>query len=1270
MASVTLLSPANGATNVAVSGTALQWSTTAYGHSITVEGSSYYRSFDADSGGSAVLPLMPYNTTMTVYDRWSYPAFIDYQFVQVAASEVIGTFTTAGAPPSAFNLTSPANGVTGQPLSVTLSWQASANATSYEVYFGSTVAANNILNGTIQTATTRAVTGLTANTTYYWRIIARNAQGTATSSLWSFTTVSLPAKVTSPTPADLALDVDRGIGTISWTAGTGGGTPASYDVYFGTDESPDSGESQGNQTGTSFNVGVLKASTTYYWRVDAVNAAGTIPGDVWSFTTSALVTGTPRESRYKRRLIAAADDQIFYSDDSVPAKMEAVSGLEIDTTKGLSIVAAYQKVFIANDSIKKVVDFNNTCLTIGSALTAPPAHGDILTQATSGATMVVDYVSPDLKKIYGYVTTVAQFDTTNTVSGNPSDTLNPDFIPASVVLPYSTAIECDALTTAPAAADTLTQLGSVTVGALTTAPVSGDTLTQLTKLTLPLLTTAPEAGSIITQYGLSATAEAKLLLHLDGIDGAGSSIDSGASAHTVVFNGTAQLDTAQKKFGTSSLLLDGNSDYISIPDSTDFDFSNGSMTVDLWARFASVSGAQTLYFQGTAGINDTGIYWHNNTLYFYNRAGSAMVLYFSIPFVPVVDTWYHLAVVRNVNTWNIYINGTAGSKTLISGSYSATLASQTGDVEIGRQGANGNYFNGWIDEYRVLKGGAGWTANFAVPATAYSSGTETAGATLEVVSASTDDGTIIGVATGAFNTTDYIKDGDSNMAPAQPTPSAVAGGATLAVEYVNAAKTKIWGTVTGTLVANIPVSSDNTGATMAPAQPTATNVFAGGGTFTVVSVNAEKTLITGNTASGEIVPNEAIKSDDAGATMDPAYFVPSGFTKTLTPHHYNWTAYPALDGSADAEFGTLPAKATVAFLYRGRIGLSGNPDYPHQWYLSRQANPFDWLYMEDDAQSAVAGNNADAGQIGDAVVGVIPYSDDYVIFGCSGSLWLMRGDPAAGGTVDAINYEVGLLDKDAWCWDDNNNLYLVGTNGIYKKSAGSWVLENLTLNVIPNLIEDWQFLAEIFRVTMSFDQMRHGLIIAKTNKQTGENTNYWFDLRTQGFFPEDYPDSCGIMSKQFFNGDDLTLRQLIVGCADGYLRRFDDSKKDDDGTAIESEVLMGPFRISKDSNTDGLTNAQTFIMAGGGVGGSQPDSDAVNYEIFTAETAEEIIENADAATSTARASGTLASPGRNSKKRHRLRGIFAGIKLASSALAKTWAIDRVVIEFKSRGRTK
>jgi hypothetical protein len=89
-----------------------------------------------------------------------------------------------------------------------------------------------------------------------------------------------PAQATNPSPADSATDVSIDA-DLSWTAGSGS---TSSDVYFGT-TSP--GTFQGNQTATTFEPGTMSNDTTYYWRIDEINTAGTTTGTVWNFTTVA-----------------------------------------------------------------------------------------------------------------------------------------------------------------------------------------------------------------------------------------------------------------------------------------------------------------------------------------------------------------------------------------------------------------------------------------------------------------------------------------------------------------------------------------------------------------------------------------------------------------------------------------------------------------------------------------------------------------------------------------------------------------------------------------------------------------------------------------------------------------------------------------------------------------------------------------------------------------------------------------------------------------------
>ncbi len=108
------------------------------------------------------------------------------------------------APPGDFNKTSPADGSTNQSASPTLSWTASTGATSYEYCYDTTNdnACSNWQDNGI--ATSKVLSGLAPNTTYYWHVRAVNAGGTiysdgASTAFWSFTNLSnLP-------PTDLSL---------------------------------------------------------------------------------------------------------------------------------------------------------------------------------------------------------------------------------------------------------------------------------------------------------------------------------------------------------------------------------------------------------------------------------------------------------------------------------------------------------------------------------------------------------------------------------------------------------------------------------------------------------------------------------------------------------------------------------------------------------------------------------------------------------------------------------------------------------------------------------------------------------------------------------------------------------------------------------------------------------------------------------------------------------------------------------------------------------
>jgi hypothetical protein len=208
------------------------------------------------------------------------------------ASMAFWSFTTLPNPPTAFGKTSPTDGDITQSTSPILMWSASTGATNYEYCYDTTndnACSSWTSNGT---ATSRALSGLSANTTYYWHVRAVNSGGTTYADVtsiafWSFTTMPNPPAAFGKTiPIDGAINQSTSP-TLMWSASTGA---ANYEYCYDTTNDNACSSWTSNGTATSRALSGLSANTTYYWHVRAVNAGGTTYADstsfaFWSFTT-------------------------------------------------------------------------------------------------------------------------------------------------------------------------------------------------------------------------------------------------------------------------------------------------------------------------------------------------------------------------------------------------------------------------------------------------------------------------------------------------------------------------------------------------------------------------------------------------------------------------------------------------------------------------------------------------------------------------------------------------------------------------------------------------------------------------------------------------------------------------------------------------------------------------------------------------------------------------------------------------------------------------
>jgi hypothetical protein len=262
-----------------------QWgTTTSYGYTAAAQ---------SVASGSSPVPVaanvsgLSANTTyhyrLVVYNSAGTSYGSDVSFV---ANIAVPTVTTTAAR----NITS---------SSATLNGSVTPNGSAATVYFqwgatsayGSKTASQSIASGTSPVPVTSNVSGLSANTTYHYRLVAYNSAGTSYGSDVSFaTSTSLPTVTTTA-----ATSVTASSATMNGTVNPNGSLATAY-FQWGTTTG------YGNSTGTvsvstSVNINAilsgLSANKTYHYRTVAYNSAGTSYGSDVSFTTTtALPTVT------------------------------------------------------------------------------------------------------------------------------------------------------------------------------------------------------------------------------------------------------------------------------------------------------------------------------------------------------------------------------------------------------------------------------------------------------------------------------------------------------------------------------------------------------------------------------------------------------------------------------------------------------------------------------------------------------------------------------------------------------------------------------------------------------------------------------------------------------------------------------------------------------------------------------------------------------------------------------------------------------------------
>jgi hypothetical protein len=212
------------------------------------------------------------------------------------------------------------------------------------------------------------------------------------------------------------------------------------------------------------------------------------------------------------------------------------------------------------------------------------------------------------------------------------------------------------------------------------------------------------SGTTFTPPTAPLTAVTNTALLLGMSNGA---IYDNAELNNLETVGTAQISTSVFKYGTGSVAVSGASNVLSTPSKTVLNVGSGDFTVECWVYVTSFLNNNWIFGQSDTASTPTlrSIAAYISTAgavtlqtvsgsTYYTATGSSGAV--------VLNTWAHVACVRDGVTTRVYVNGVQSGTAAVS---TNVINTSTYPFLIGDVGITGTFgFNGYIDDFRFTKG--------------------------------------------------------------------------------------------------------------------------------------------------------------------------------------------------------------------------------------------------------------------------------------------------------------------------------------------------------------------------------------------------------------------------------------------------------------------------------------------------------------------------------------------------------------------------------------
>jgi hypothetical protein len=384
------------------------------------------------------------------------------------------------------------------------------------------------------------------------------------------------------------------------------------------------------------------------------------------------------------------------------------------------------------------------------------------------------------------------------------------------------------------------------------------------------------------------------------------------------------------------------------------------------------------------------------------------------------------------------------------------------------------------------------------------------------------------------------------------------------------------------------------------------------------------------------------------ATMFGKTFLGNGLTYRVYDHRNK-----TLRAFEEATVGRIPPRCRLGCAWRGRMVLARG-DSAHDWYMSAVADPFDWEFEPDVVveTQAVSGASSQVGEVPDLVNALVPWSDDLLIFGCDSSIWRLTGDPMTSGELHRLSDITGMAFGESWAKDPEQRIYFVGSRGGFYVMSPDGGVQALSEGKIHRRAQDIDLARYSPRVVWNdLDGGVHFFFVSSDDQDAP--IHYFWERATAAWWPDQFHGAERQVRGVFLSdGDGPHDRALLLGAADGRVRRWSPYAVDDDEEPILSSCLIGPITPDTMALQSRVTCVEVVLARdqGGALVGVMGTEEAdlphaVDDPVYV-------------------------NPGSNGYTRIRARGAYLWAEISAADVGTSWAVENLAVHIAPSSRKR